>query len=118
MTPLMIACSDGYCCETIELLATQYQADVNAKNHFGETAIMIAAKGDRYDAMMKLFKVYGKDQIDLNIQDNRDGKTLQEVIFEKGLYRASLKSSMLPESWKKHKADWDIEKRKSKKIKK
>ncbi len=108
-TPLMIACSTGYNAETIGYLANKHNANVNIANSDSETAIMIAAKGSRYEAMVKLFKVYG-DKIDLDVTD-KDGNTLQEIIFEKGLYRASLRDNF-PDSWKQDKADWEKRRKK------
>ncbi len=105
-TPLMIACGTGYSADTIGYLASKYKADVSIANSNNETAIMIAAKHYHNEAMVKLFKVYG-DKIDLDITD-KDGKTLQQIVFENGLYRGALRN-YFPDSWKQDKADWDSE---------
>ena len=107
MTPLMIACTTvGYNPQTISFLDEKYQAAVNVKNNMGETALMIAIKHECYDAAVRLFTVYGRERIDVDLCDST-GKSLRDLIFENGMYYGNL-MKLLPESWRKHKLDWDV----------
>ena len=102
LSPLMVACSQN-ATDTVEYLVTKYKVDINVKNDIGLTAIMIVAQNSNYSLLLKLFKLYCNDRIDIDVYSN--GKSLRDVVFEHDLYRLKLRECF-PEIWKHEKAEW------------
>ena len=116
MTPLMYACWIGSCPIIDSLFHRKPLPDVNTRNRYGETAIIFAAQRNHYAVILKLFKFYGRDQIDLDVHD-REGNSLQQIVFRNDLYRLKLKE-WFPESWNDDKNVWGEGNKSRKKAKK
>ena len=111
-TPLMYACEIG-ATDAIEYFVTKLQAKANVRNRYGETAIIYAAHYNHYHAVLKLFKLYGKDRIDCDVYD-RFGVCLKDIILENDLLRLQLKE-YFPITWYLEKMDNDNNRLQSKK---